>query len=1112
MIPIIIFHLGNQDYLKLAIDQALSFNNLVYLIGDENNKHFCENHYDWTQFVNSDFVNIYKHISPNNYPFEKICIERWIIIFNFMKVLNIEKAFICDSDVLVYCNVDNIINNFYKDDLYISTTNTFYRVTAGQSIWSLTQLELFIQFIYDFYQNNDWEYIENYWSSYNDKIYGGISDMYLVYCFLTGTNFKNNHFNPDLTILKKDYDLSQIRYNCFFDNSIDNDSDAFKINRWQQKKYDFNVANMKNSIKDFTFKNGLPYCLNLNTNMENRVYSIHFHGCKSLMSQFATFSNIINPTISSVVFSLNDNFTSDNKERFIISINSMTDCVDEVVYIDWGSPNGVSLLEDPDVFPHIKSKSKIKHLKFSRKEIDAIIPKKTFFIQHSIIRNIGTRNATGEYIIHTNIDIIFPEREKLLNIIQNGNKNTFYTINRKDVDMNMVRAIYDVNKNQLGTILEKYIELRRNPNDLDPETNFKQEALEQLQDQESLYNCYVRYSKIWNCGDFQIAHRDIWHTIRGFEENMTETAYCTDSNVQRKVCNYGYYLKPVNFPHVYHMSHTHRSNNKNKMNDLNRYFINFTISENNDNWGIINKTNKKKLLWISDYNYSGYSMVANCLIPYIIDKFDLYFFVINCNNYSEKVKNIVNNDLHIEKEKIFINESDNDDYYNSLIGINSLKKLLESINPDYLFTLNDYQVITSQVEHIINECKFWNGKKIAYMPIDSENYRKHFLDKLNYFDLIFTMTEKSKNIIQNTGIQKKILVLPHPINNNFKPLQNKLEIRKKWFNNQINDDDIVIINNNNNSIRKKLDLSIESFYILHSKKNSNTKNYYLLLKTSCIQSDNINKGININKFIEEMNEKYKTDLTHKIIINTNKYSCEELNELYNCCDIYISSTSGEGWGLTAFEALQCELYTLVPDNTSYSEYFRNNELLIKTNEKTIAETRNNINVPQSKIDGYIFIKGYNKNNYNINFVENIIHDNKISQKNIYQIKFDNSLHAQFTYFKNISPKPDSFEMFISVDSPSFLYTQKFVEELFELNLKDYFGEYHINIIPFTNFDWFITKNKIIVIDDLVDKIIYYSENKMKCLENIRFYKNEILNNLDNEYIGKLFLKYISIHI
>ena len=293
-IPIIILHIGNQEYLQIVIQQAESYNNDVILIGDDSNKGFCEKHYDYHQLEDESsklFGQIYKHISPNNLEFEGICIQRWFIIHNLMKKLNIEKAFICDSDILFFCNINQIVNNYYKKDIYISTSShKTHSVTAGQSIWTIEKLKEFTDYILEFYKNSDWNYITNYWNnlvikSEIEKL-TGISDMYLLYCFLTKTNFNDNHFNFNGDKLSIDYDLSQTVDDSFFDNSIDIDSDYFGINKWEQEFYDFNIPNIENKIKKFSWYNGLPYCYNKNFKKKFRVNSIHFHGCKEKIKEY----------------------------------------------------------------------------------------------------------------------------------------------------------------------------------------------------------------------------------------------------------------------------------------------------------------------------------------------------------------------------------------------------------------------------------------------------------------------------------------------------------------------------------------------------------------------------------------------------------------------------------------------------------------------------------------------------------------------------------------------------------------------------------------------------------------------------------------------------------
>jgi len=625
LIPTIIFHLGSQDYVSTCIKQAEYYDNKVILIGDNGNKELCKNHYDFNKLkndYNDKFHSNYQHISPNNEAFEKICIERWISVYNLMKKEKILKAFVCDSDVLIYTNISDIVNKYYKNDIYISTTSSKIKVSAAMSIWTQDKLKEFIDFITHFYLNNDWDYIVNYWNEYPDKLSGGISDMYLLYCFLTKTNFNDNHFVLTKNNLSIEYDLSQVINNAFFDNSIDLDSDAFSLNKWEQENHDFNIDNIENKIKKVVWNEDKPLCFNINLLQNCNVNSLHFHGCKKLMDKYTSFNKPIpiipnnteynnmnkiikntitqdgpiisnkEPKISAILFSLNDNYTTDNKERLIICLNMMIDTVDEIIYIDWGSPDGISLLELDFVKNNIAHIDKIKHIKVSREEINHIIPEGKHFIQQSIIRNIGIRQATGDYIISTNVDIIFPKKEDLLEIIATDDRKTFYALNRKNIDMCMATAVYNNSKDRFRDIFTQYVKFRGTPHDINPIETFKKESLSQLDINSDLYKYYkyyIRYAKIWNCGDFQMAHRDIWHHVKGFEENMTETGMGTDTNLQKKICNYGYNLSVLNNPNIFHLDHPPRSSQNGITNDLNRFLINFTETENDDNWGIITK-------------------------------------------------------------------------------------------------------------------------------------------------------------------------------------------------------------------------------------------------------------------------------------------------------------------------------------------------------------------------------------------------------------------------------------------------------------------------------------------------------------------------------------------
>jgi glycosyltransferase involved in cell wall biosynthesis len=52
---------------------------------------------------------------------------------------------------------------------------------------------------------------------------------------------------------------------------------------------------------------------------------------------------------------------------------------------------------------------------------------------------------------------------------------------------------------------------------------------------------------------------------------------------------------------------------------------------------------------------------------------------------------------------------------------------------------------------------------------------------------------------------------------------------------------------------------------------------------------------------------------------SNLLSIEMLNGIYNASDIYITTTLGEGWGLTITEAFATKLPVIAPNTTSISE-------------------------------------------------------------------------------------------------------------------------------------------------------------------------------------------------
>jgi len=279
--------------------------------------------------------------------------------------------------------------------------------------------------------------------------------------------------------------------------------------------------------------------------------------------------------IASVVVNRNDGYK--DFERGLIHFKSMVKSFDEVNYVDWNSPNGSFIWEIEKKLP---KKGKIKHYCIPSNVVNQIIfDANAQKCNESLSRNIAIRRSNADWIVSTNIDVIPPTKKELKKLIKKLDKNTFYTISRREAPKDI---IYNSrNEKELRESLSN-IPARHFPAKVTPNDNY------------SLINC---------CGDFQIAHRDVWNKIRGFEEEMIYACF-VDTNVQKKSVLNGYNLEVLYEPALYHMEHgayytkadgtrVHDSENKGAYkgdtqayNDAYAWVENFQSTKNMDSWGL----------------------------------------------------------------------------------------------------------------------------------------------------------------------------------------------------------------------------------------------------------------------------------------------------------------------------------------------------------------------------------------------------------------------------------------------------------------------------------------------------------------------------------------------
>lgn len=287
LLPIIIFHIGNQEYVKLCLMQIKKYGNSVILLND-NPLHFRDIQDDKCSIVNyrdyfinaNKFTPLYKHYSTNSARLELLCIIRWMCVYEYMKAHHIERAFICDSDILIYDNITKIDELYlhYYDFMLCSSSSK--NVTGGQSMWNFKKLEEFIHFIFEFYNEESLKKIDHWWRTYKEP--GGICDMTLLYYFANSSLDFIGLRLPEYPYFNQD--LTQIFNNEFtFDLHL-----ATYGNHIYPDEYEVHTQTKNKNIK---FINNKPYCYNKRLEKNIRFVLLHFQGRnKRIMKKYFNLS------------------------------------------------------------------------------------------------------------------------------------------------------------------------------------------------------------------------------------------------------------------------------------------------------------------------------------------------------------------------------------------------------------------------------------------------------------------------------------------------------------------------------------------------------------------------------------------------------------------------------------------------------------------------------------------------------------------------------------------------------------------------------------------------------------------------------------------------------
>jgi glycosyltransferase involved in cell wall biosynthesis len=273
----------------------------------------------------------------------------------------------------------------------------------------------------------------------------------------------------------------------------------------------------------------------------------------------------------------------------------------------------------------------------------------------------------------------------------------------------------------------------------------------------------------------------------------------------------------------------------------------------------------------------------------------------------------------------------------SLERMNALLAHIKSSNYSHVWIVQDHFLLTlhefpRELRKACEATTDYDGKPVPqkklyyYCPVDAsmEAVWTRIIEAVD-FPVAYTNYAK-REIQRHTGIKRDkveypdIQVLPHGVDTNtFKPFDGgRLAFRKSATGGWLEEDDILLINVNMNQRRKDVTRTLEILAELRKV----DKRFKLIMHMSDLSTgqDGVSLTIAARQLGLVKGQDWDcSDNGDNFKGGLGRLTEKQLNDLYNCADIYLTTTLGEGFGLGIVEAAAAGCTVAVPIHTACLE-------------------------------------------------------------------------------------------------------------------------------------------------------------------------------------------------
>lgn len=271
---------------------------------------------------------------------------------------------------------------------------------------------------------------------------------------------------------------------------------------------------------------------------------------------------------------------------------------------------------------------------------------------------------------------------------------------------------------------------------------------------------------------------------------------------------------------------------------------------------------------------------------------------------------------------------------NDTWGYSIIKQLLED-GVDLVITSHDIQRVVPMMEDLMRASMTKGTRWINYIPVDRVNLSSKEIPFFTSADANVFITKyayhRIVDQIDDEDLKAKCFQIYHPVDiDEFSPLgsKEKENARNEFMNERFVEPYFLLGTINRNIHRKDPARLIPIFNDLLSFKDD-----YRLYIHGPVQDIKINMQevlINTENIYSITNKKGLTysdknyiniqrDVLFSRLYSDGAYSQEDLRKVYGCFDVFLTTSTGEGFGYSTAEAMAMEIPIVAPSNTSFDE-------------------------------------------------------------------------------------------------------------------------------------------------------------------------------------------------